>query len=900
MGEYKRSTINNGLPMPSLPSTSMAPSVLLVAPSITEADSDSDAETETETKICASQLSASILAARAYNMLALSTPSMAPRPIPEIYEWIQGRSTDNEQQSFIEWVCSTIEKADRDERHRFMKWAWAKADFAAVPDPEENRSFLKFAHSTSTMAACDVSLLLCINERKSRFLKVAHSTSTMADSDRWSLQEEILKPFATALKRGYIDLKLEHIRYTCQKGMHGVYQCENALWIWHQLRNSRSTTHAIPLSKLNGGPRDVGKKIKEKFPESDMIEGTPFVNDIGFVTIKLSGKWIAKSIHKMLKAGIDTWAPKLPVERVIIDYPSLDEEMHVDLLRRRAIGYTLMSILKYSKVDVTIGHPAILSTRSEKERVQKVLNRWFSTEDRQDRTQRDSDNAYKDLLALWYGLQRADWIVYVTPVWKQEYIEMCFTAAKLEESVTSNRHKPARTSYAGYRCCTTELEDTLVDKAKICVAVEQGKDATLLGYTTDAVLDCVFTYAYMKNHRLAECKFNINDETLKEEGNTFVYLPYTLAKIRRVTDDSREDINELKKASELILGKDEGWEKGEERILGFHLLEFTEALEESCLSVLPHILCEYLYDLCKKFNGYYSYVCKVDSVTATDTLLLCEATAAVMEKCFHLLGITPTSPFFPDQTLPLRLPFSAAERPMDVIARDPPRKSRFELFSFLNNTTTHFGSDQNVSGKIDLSDFWDKESDSACGVLAVRGADGSTYMNYILLKDAIDAALEVKFETGTPGREVRGYVLAHYGDDFLIECQRQNSRKYQYMALLFLPNHVLEAGEIQLLKPVMAVPAKGSLVIKAYLEDVKSGNAQKAYELALDLDPNTCASLVSKAVIIRRARGKSPASAKSFLLRPDRLNSSAWYNLGLFYREDGPMFLTEAANCFDV
>ncbi|GKC51899.1 hypothetical protein Tco_1074644, partial [Tanacetum coccineum] len=242
--------------------------------------------------------------------------------------------------------------------------------------------------------------------------------------------------------------------------------------------------------------------------------------------------------------------------------------------------------------------------------------------------------------------------------------------------------------------------------------------------------------------------------------------------------------------------------------------------------------------------------------------------------------------------------------------RDPPRKSRFELFSFLNNTTTHFGSDQNgklfglisVSDKfglvsdgeshffepdfahvplfnhkwcdpvnltdsglvyvgnpsfrhsvsfsssieirmelyiaknenlyqlcnhkieIDLSDFWDKESDSACGVLAVRGADGSTYMNYILLKDAIDAALKVKFETETPGREVRGYVLAHYGDDFLIECQRQNSRKYQYMALLFLPNHVLEAGEIQLLKPVMAVPAKGSLIIKAYLEDVQSGN----------------------------------------------------------------------------
>ncbi|PWA48188.1 Aminoacyl-tRNA synthetase, class 1a, anticodon-binding [Artemisia annua] len=468
-----------------------------------------------------------------------------------------------------------------------------------------------------------------------------------------------------------------------------------------------------------------------------------------------------------------------------------------------------------------------------------------------------------------------------------------------------------------------------------------GEDAKLLGYTTEAVLDCVFTYAFLKTHRLTDFKFNINDEMHKEEGNTFLYLLYTQAKIRRITVDTREDINELQKATELILGKDEGWEKGEERMLGFHLLEFTEALEESCLSVLPHILCEYLYDLCKKFNGYYSYVCKVGSVTETNTLLLCEATAAVIEKCFHLLGITPTSSFFPDQTLPkagelsviplpLRLPFSAAERPMDVNDRNPPRNSRFELFSFSNRTTTHFGSDKNgklfglisVADKyalvsdgeshffepdfahvplfnhkwsdpinmtdsglvyvgnprfrhsvsfsssieirmelyvaknenalyqlcnhkieIDLSDFWAKKADGACGILAVGGEDGSTYMHYILLKDAIDAALEVKFETNTPGREVRGYVLAYYGDDFLVECQCRTLCKYKYMALLFLPNHVLEAGKIQLIKSMMAVPAKGSLLIKAYLEDVKSGDVIMKSSFKFKSQPLGCSSV---------------------------------------------------------
>lgn len=79
--------------------------------------------------------------------------------------------------------------------------------------------------------------------------------------------------------------------------------------------------------------------------------------------------------------------------------------------------------------------------------------------------------------------------------------------------------------------------------------------------------------------------------------------------------------------------------------------------------------------------------------------------------------------------------------------------------------------------------------------------------------------------------------------------------------------------------------------------------AQKAQELALDVDPGHVQSLVSMAVIIRRAGGKSVATAKSFLteaLRIDWLNSSAWYNLGLVYKDDGPMFLKEAANCFEA
>ncbi|GJY95034.1 G-type lectin S-receptor-like serine/threonine-protein kinase B120 [Tanacetum coccineum] len=126
--------------------------------------------------------------------------------------------------------------------------------------------------------------------------------------------------------------------------------------------------------------------------------------------------------------------------------------------------------------------------------------------------------------------------------------------------------------------------------------------------------------------------------------------------------------------------------------------------------------------------------------------------------------------------------------------------------------------------EIDLSAFWDKKSDGKCGHLSVVGEDGSTHMYYMVLKDAVDTTLEIKFEKNILSREVSGYVLAYYGDDFLYECQSEDITKDYYTALLFLADrHVLKPSKIQLIKSMLAVPTKGSLVIKAYLEDARYG-----------------------------------------------------------------------------
>lgn len=79
--------------------------------------------------------------------------------------------------------------------------------------------------------------------------------------------------------------------------------------------------------------------------------------------------------------------------------------------------------------------------------------------------------------------------------------------------------------------------------------------------------------------------------------------------------------------------------------------------------------------------------------------------------------------------------------------------------------------------------------------------------------------------------------------------------------------------------------------------------ALQAYENALDIYPGHVESLVSTAMVLRRFGGKSGPVIRSFLteaLRLDRMNSSAWFKLGQFYKDEGPMCITEAVDCFEA
>ncbi|PWA58436.1 arginyl-tRNA synthetase, class Ic [Artemisia annua] len=524
--------------------------------------------------------------------------------------------------------------------------------------------------------------------------KQTKGASKKKEDKRWSLEEEVNKLIDEALERSFPGLGEKSETFIC-KEEYGDYQCESVLSIWPKL---------IEEGTEPKGPKSVGMTIKMELEKrSDMIEGTPCVRSFGFVTFKLSGKWMAKSLNKMVRYGIETWAPKLGFKRVIVEEITDYESSIVGTIRSSFIRDTFIRMLEYSQVSVNANKDEFL-----RDALSHVSDdKWsFSIEDIDGDAvtscivegkleslnfgKREIQDVSDSLKILWYALkvERADWIVCLSHVRHLEYVEMCITMKRLflfqaaGWIPTTQDHK---FSFAGYRTHAEpgKLVYLLENALTRCNSlVKQGKAPE---YSAERVLCCALRYEYLKNPRMAECSFTV-DEMFNEKGNTFLYLLNTKSQVTSVLANFGKDIN-LKNISELMLEKVELLEKDKGRALGFHLLMFTQILEESCFSVLPHILCQYLHDLSQKFTNYnssYSRVSEDGSVAETSRLILCEATAVVMEKCFHLLGITPVS--ISGESLPEPLEIlselkSSCYDSVIPLARYPPKNSRFEIMT---------------------------------------------------------------------------------------------------------------------------------------------------------------------------------------------------------------------------
>lgn len=746
--------------------------------------------------------------------------------------------------------------------------------------------------------------------------------STSSSSKRASyLDVEIRGYFEESFRRSYRDLK-----ETCEFGdIEGEalanygddYMCCSVLMICAKLRSKNPNL----FSKI--GSEDVAKRIVKNLSKSDMIPQVSIRNGC-FLTFKLSWEWMSKRINTMLVDGIKTWAPKYVYKKVALFVPerAIDSIPHADALRGYFIQETLAHMFDYSGVGVSFDTlnfiPQVYETqilRANKEVGKHFLIERGFIKKRSGRMEEPplfvaakteepvsrKEIISRDLARLWLGVYEleADFIICVAPLRRAGYIERCLAAARDVQWLKNDE----MACHCGYRTSSNEKEklDCLLGEffnySKAPSLVELGK---AVGYTTttEAFFEFALKYAYLKNNRSAEFPLSI-DELFDEEGNTFVYLLRTRALVHSIIKNPQRGTFKL---TEAFVAK--------ERELALHLVRFTDEVRDSCLSMMPHILCDYLWDLCKKFTSCYGNG-KVRPVE--DGLLLCRATSVVMEKCFDLLRINTTSysgylrrtpgtvnPFIPwpadvsDARLKNLNPrielfsifvsiyadveeaylcgdislvdFNGLEHGwlksdnkdlgnVKYFDRDwsNPLAIRNNSFIYLGNPSSRYPlslastieiqtdlvvtSEKNGKHKggcfelsygkqeFEKSDFWQNEDKrTECGKMAFQSESGFLQIHYILLKDAMDATMELSFEsTNSRSLKVRGRISAYYGRGVLDECKE--AQKMFHHALIFNTDGmlVLPGKKLDLRKSVLAVPANGDLNLEASFKHGESG-----------------------------------------------------------------------------
>ncbi|CAK8533912.1 unnamed protein product [Lathyrus sativus] len=262
-----------------------------------------------------------------------------------------------------------------------------------------------------------------------------------------------------------------------------------------------------------------------------------------------------------------------------------------------------------------------------------------------------------DIAALWYRLneEKHEWIVYVTDIGQQQHFDMLFKAFRRAGWLPHNENAYPKCTHIGFglvlgddgkrfRSRSSEvvrLVDLLDEAKRRCKTAILERETTNdwseeeIEKTSEAIGYGAVKYADLKINRLTNYTFNF-DQMLSDKGNTAVYLLYAHARICSIIRKSGKDMEEVKKNGFIVLDHED------ERLLGLHLLQFPEVFEEACSNLLPSVLCDYLYSLAEIFSKkFYSNCQVVGSPEESSRLLLCEATAIVMRKCFYLLGIEP-------------------------------------------------------------------------------------------------------------------------------------------------------------------------------------------------------------------------------------------------------------------
>ncbi|HDL5120188.1 TPA: arginine--tRNA ligase, partial [Mannheimia haemolytica] len=192
--------------------------------------------------------------------------------------------------------------------------------------------------------------------------------------------------------------------------------------------------------------------------------------------------------------------------------------------------------------------------------------------------------------------------------------------------------KPFKTRSGG----TVKLKDLLDEAVERADKLIAERSTELTAEEKAAVVEAVaigsVKYSDLSKNRTTDYVFDW-DNMLTFEGNTAPYMQYAYTRIRSIFARANIDENALSGSIQLNEPK--------ERALAVKLLQFEEALNGVAKEGMPHILCQYLYELAGSFSSFYEAcpILNAEETTKNSRLKLAALTAKTLKQGLDLLGI---------------------------------------------------------------------------------------------------------------------------------------------------------------------------------------------------------------------------------------------------------------------
>lgn len=267
---------------------------------------------------------------------------------------------------------------------------------------------------------------------------------------------------------------------------------------------------------------------------------------------------------------------------------------------------------------------------------------------------RKSDGGYNyastDLAAVAHRVQTegAQRILYLTDAGQAQHFAMVFEACKQVGYLQTLRGRvrldhvpfglvlgPDGKKFKTRSGDTEPLIDLLYAAIEAAKSILQARDLTLdettLQHTAQVLGINAIKYADLSNNRIHDYVFSY-ERMLRFEGNTAAFLMYSYVRIHSLKRRANVEATRYTACPIQV-------EVPAEIDLGLHLVRFEEVLCQVSEDLLPHRLCEYLFQLAEKFNAFFRD-CRVEGTAQQNQRLhLCDLTERILQTGMQLLGL---------------------------------------------------------------------------------------------------------------------------------------------------------------------------------------------------------------------------------------------------------------------